>query len=237
MFSRYSALLLAFAGSSCTPAAVKYEALRPEPSETAFTLKQLLPYFDPAVRQSIDDEAAGNIAVWVADSAVLAFTLYEFRDLLYLDFYVFNGETVEIDASMVSLVDFSKTQLRRLEPHEAGNIFLAETHGVPPDQPKYRYYVSTYTYGNYSHSQVTQQEDPYYALGYSIGSAITRKKNARLTEMASVVYATGLVPGTVVEADAGLRASVCWLNNSLKAYPLRLRVPDIDVEVLFARIR
>ena len=51
--------------------------------------------------------------------------------------------------------------------------------------------------------------------------------------MAGTVYATGLVPNTELAADSGIRGSVCWLNNSGKGYPLRLRIPEINVEVHF----
>jgi hypothetical protein len=223
--------------TGCTPGAVKHEILHPVPASDVITVDQLIPYVDPADTMGLDSLSLANLVYLSTDSTMAMLGLYEFDDLIYLDLWFQNGHKSPISLSPdeLSLVDGNKTQFRRLEPHEAANMFLSHVRGIPPYQPKYNYYVETYTYGNYSQSRVYAQEDGFHALGHGIGAAITRSKNKKLTNMAGALYALGLVEGTTVEPDANLQVGLYWLNRTNKRYPLRLRFVGTDYEVLFTR--
>jgi len=232
----FAPLILTILLGACTPSAVKYVTLTPRPETGATVLAELM---SPLGADTLDYDmsSARKIAAVVGDSAVMALALVEFEDLLVVNIYTFNNSTrtLTLDPALFSLVDGNKNQMRRLEPHEAANVFLAKTQGIPAYQPKYNYYVTTYNYGSYSSSTVTSSESVGRQLGYALAASIVRKRNQKLADRAGSVYATGLVPGTDIEPDAGLMVSVCWLNNPSKRYPLRLRIPSIGTEVLFIR--
>ncbi len=231
--------LMALASAACTPGGVKYLPLHPVPDSSVVTADRVIPLIEGVDTATLDVEALRHIVVLATDSIAAAFALFEFRDLYYLDLYVYNGQRAALDLSLESLIllDANRMQARRLQPHQAANVFLAEVRGATPYQPKYTYYVNTYTYGNYSTSTVYAQEDGAAALGYAIGSAIRRKRNRKLREMADALYALGLVDGTVVAADATLRVGACWARTGAETYPLRLRFTGNGYEINFRQAR
>ncbi len=223
------------ASAACTPTAVKTFTLSPSDTHV-LTLADVAREYEGGVdADDYDMEYLSKVVVFAGDSIVAAFKLEETRDVIYLYTWLHNGseQSLVLSPDIFTLVDGSKSQLRRLSPHEAANIFLADVEGIPPYEPKYNYRVNTYTYGNYSSSTVTKEADPGYALGYAIGAAIQRKHNERLTEMASAMYGLGLVYGTELAADANMDFGVYWLNEDGKSYPLELRVEGTELRIHF----
>jgi hypothetical protein len=179
------------------------------------------------------------------DSVVGVMQLYAMEQMFWLDLFVMNLKTAPypIDPSQFVLMDGSRFAFRRLEPHEAANLFLSHIEGIPPYQPKYIYDVNAATNGYFSGSgyytsqtnaTVTRREDPYQALGYSIGAAITQHSNQQFAQMAGRVYAVGLVLGSSIPGTTNGAGGVYWLKPRNWTPPVILRLAATGYEVRFA---
>ncbi|HET7584656.1 MAG TPA: hypothetical protein VFK13_07110 [Gemmatimonadaceae bacterium] len=226
-----------------------------------FTFQQLAPMHGPGVLTAADlyataDSAtrahepanAPEIIIVTADSVFAAISLYELHDIFWADIYVYNGgsQPFLINPSQLTLMDGTRTAFRELRPDEAANMYASQMRGIPPYQPKYTYSAQSSTqgylqaYGNYAYynattrTTVTRTEDPYYALGYSIGAAIARERNAKLTRMASTLYTVGFVEGSSIPGKTGARGGVYWLKRATWPGPLILRFAQSEYEVKFA---
>lgn len=224
---------------SCTPSSVKRHRLYPVSGQGVTTLDQLAPELGAEGKLGEDEiRELRDVVVFSSGDFVLALRLQEMENILYLYSYFYNGTDgpLTLSPSIFQLVDATKRQLRRLSPHEAANTFLQEVGDIPPYEPKYEYDVTTYNYGNYSSSQVTQRETTASAIGnsiYSIGAAIQASHNEKLQETAAMTYSIGLVPDTELGPDAYIEFGVYWLNDEAKSYPLELRMPGTDLSVRF----
>jgi hypothetical protein len=181
--------------------------------------------------------------VSVSDSLLLAATMEEYPNVLHVDLYLYNGSRQELvlEPSIFAVVDNQHTLFRRLEPHEAANLLIAQVTSMPPYQPKYNYSVSSSTYGhvdgygNYygnTEGTVEAEEDPWNKLGWALGSMIAENANEKLIEKAGYFYSTGMIPKTSIPAQTGLRAGLFWLNR-VHGYPVYLRVNGVDFELEF----
>lgn len=234
-------LCIALLGHGCTPGAVQDLTLAPAPveGESFLTVDQVVQYMDGLDPNSLDMEALGQIGMIGGreeDPFGAVFSLHEYPDLIYLDVWFYNRSDAAIELSPTSftLVDALKSQFRYLPPHEAANLMLALRRNVPPYRPKRAYQVETYDYGSYTRSTVREVDaNPFGALGHAIGGLITNSRNAKLLNAAAVIYAEGLVPGTSVAPDAGLRFGIQWLNAPAKRYPLELRIPELGYRISF----
>ncbi len=142
-------------------------------------------------------------------------------------------------------MDGSRIAFRQLQPHEAANIYAARITNIPPYQPKYTYDVQSstqgylYAYGNYGYysgttqTTVTPREDPYNALGYSIGAAIAQGRNKKFSNMAGTLYAVGLVEGSSIPGKTGAHGGVYWLKRAVWPAPLILRFAQSGYEIKF----
>lgn len=232
---------------ACTPSSLKFSELAPLPGPSVITAHQLYTSADSATRAK-EPPNSSQILIVSGDSVIAAVLLYELQDIYWADIYVYNGgsQPYTVNPSQLVLMDGDRTIFRPLKPDEAANIYIAQTRGIPPYQPKYIYdvqsssqgYLSMYgDYGYYSgttQTTVTQREDPYNALGYSIGAAIARHRNAKLTNMAGALYTTGFVEGSTIPAKAGARGGVFWLRRPGASLPLILRFAQSGYEVKFS---
>ena len=250
--------LVVFAASiavtgGCTPSSVKGVMLAPTPvvaNVNYMTFDQVVPYLDVDVDDLPMDQLA-RIALLggtEADSLFAMLTLHEYEPIIYLEVWLYNrGENpITVSPDMAALVDASKLQFRRLEPHLAANLYLAQVRGMPayqaPYQPKTAFRVEAYNYGAYSGVTVTQYEylsagesigNSLASLGHSIGSIIRQRQNEKLANAAAIIYAEGLVPNTVVQPDAAIRFGVFWLNRVDMRYPFELRLMDSAIRIGF----
>jgi len=239
-------VLLCAAQAACTPSSLTFSELAPVPAPSVVTAHQLFAAADSATRTK-EPPNSSQILIVTGDSIIAAVLLYELPDIYWADIYVYNGgsQPYTVNASQLVLMDAGRTMLRPLRPDEAANIYIAQTRGIPPYQPKYIYDVQSSSqgylsmYGNYGYysgttqTTVTQREDPYNALGYSIGAAIARNRNAKLTNMAGALYATGFVEGSSIPAKTGARGGVFWLRRPGSPLPLILRCAQSGYEVTF----
>ncbi len=232
--------------TGCTPSSLKWQLLAPVPEPTTTTALELFssPEADPSIQMPPN---ADKIVILAADSVVAAITLYEFEDIFWLDAYVLNdgGEPFVINPSQIALLDGSRVMYRQLAPHEAANIYAARVTEIPPYQPKYIYdvrsstmgmvnvYGNQATYSGTTRTTVTEREDPYHQLGYSIGAALAADKNKRYLNMAGAIYAVGFVDGTEVPAQTAARGGIYWLKGKTWVGPLTLRFLDTGYEVRF----
>lgn len=226
----------------CSPSALQLVQLRPAKAENVFTLKDLVSKDTSLSRKA--PENADQILMLGGDSVIAALSLYELEDIFWLDIYLYNGTSVPyyLDPEQMVLMDASRMFFRRLEPHEAANIYMSEVRGIPPYQPKYTYDVRTATtgylsssgyYSGYSTTTVTQKEDPYNALGYNIGAAIVASRNKKFANMAGTLYSTGLVKGASIPSTTTGYGGVFWLKRLNYPQPLRLRLANTGYEVEF----
>lgn len=226
----------------CTPSALELIQLRPEKAESVYTLRDLLS-LDTALSKNVPPNA-DKILMLGGDSVIAALSLYEMEDIFWLDIYLYNGTTAPyyLDPEQFVLMDASRMFFRRLEPHDAANIFATRVTNVPPYEPKYTYdvrtatsgYISSYGYySGYSTTTVTQKEDPYHALGYNIGAAIAASRNKKYMNMAGTIYSTGLVAGASIPSTTTGYGGIFWLKRLNFPQPLRLRVANTGYEVEF----
>jgi hypothetical protein len=234
--ARASRLVLALLASACgTPSALQFAELTPTPQPGLSTAKDLYANTAPEVKAKAPINAA-DIAIVSGDGVIGAFTLYELRDIIWLDVYVYNNHNQGflIGPSSVVLLDGNRTALRQLAPHEAANIYLGQVTGIPP------YQGYAYTSGQYTRitaqtqGTVTPREDPYNALGYSIGAAIAASRNRKFRNMAGTLYTVGFVANSSVPAKAGARGGIYWLKPRNWVAPLILRFTGTGYEVRFA---
>jgi len=217
--------------AGCTPSSLQFAQLSPVHDSTVVTAADLFARADSATKAKAPATAA-QILIVHADSVIGAIAIYELPDIFWADIYIYNGgsQPYTVNPSQLILMDAVRTVFRPLGP---------------PYQPKYIYDVQSstqgylYAYGNYGYyngttqTTVTQREDPYNALGYSIGAAIARHRNAKLGNMAGTLYTIGFVEGSSVPAKAGARGGVYWLKRVNWSGPLILRFAQSSYEVRF----
>lgn len=242
-------LILAAMLASCatTPSSLEEAMLAPRPAPAGgelLTFDEIVPQLD-VDPDEMDMESLSRTVVLggrEGDSLVATVSLWEYDPVLYLDVWLYNmsGQSITVGPGMAQLVDATKTQFRQLEPHEAAQIYASQVEGVPPYEsvfePKTKYEVSGYSYGNYTQATVREvptAEESGRRLGYAIGAMIRRKQNEQLRNAAANLYSHGLVPGTEVGPDAALRFGIYWLNRVRKSYPLELRLLDSAVEIRY----
>jgi hypothetical protein len=232
--------------AACTPSSLHLAELSPVRDSTVMTAADLFASADSATNAKAPADAA-QIIIVQGDSAIAAMAIYELPDIFWADIYVYNGGSrpYTLNPSQLILMDVVRTVFRPLSPDEAANIYVAKMRGIPRYQPKYIYDVQSSSqgylsaYGNYGYyngrtqTTVTQREDPYNALGYSIGAAIARHRNAKLGNMAGTLYTIGFVEGSSVPAKAGARGGVYWLKRVGWSGPLILRFAQSGYEVRF----
>lgn len=232
--------------AACTPGSLRFAELTPVRDSSLITAADLFATADSATKTK-EPPNSSQILIVSGDSLIAAILIYELPDIYWADIYVYNGgsQPYIVNPSQLVLMDGVRTGFRPLRPDEAANIYIAQTTGIPPYQPKYVYDVQSSTqgylsvYGNYGYysgttqTTVTQREDPYNALGYSIGAAIARNRNAKLTNMAGALYATGFVEGSAIPAKTGARGGVFWLRRPDAPPPLILRFAQSGYEVKF----
>jgi hypothetical protein len=236
--------LFAFTVSAvgCSPSALELTQLRPQKAENVYTLRDLL-FLDTTLAKNIPPNA-DKILMLGGDSVIAALSLYEMEDIFWLDIYLYNGTTAPyyLDPEQFVLMDASRMFFRRLEPHEAANIFAGRVTNIPPYEPKYNYDVRTATtgyidsygyYSGYSTTTVTKKEDPYHALGYNIGAAIAASRNKKYMNMAGTIYSTGLVAGASIPSTTTGYGGIFWLKRLTYPQPLRLRLANTGYEVEF----
>lgn len=235
--------------TSCatTPSSLEETMLAPRAAPTGnelLTFDEVVPVLDVDPNE-LDMEALSKTVILggrEGDSLVAVMSLWEYDPMLYLDVWLYNmsSQGITIGPRMAQLVDGMKTQFRRLDPHEAAQIYASQVRGIPPYEavfePKTKYEVSGYSYGNYTEATVREvptAEESGRQLGYAIGAFIRRKRNEKLRNAAAYIYSHGLVPGTEVGSDAALQFGVFWLNTPQKTYPLELRLLDSTIEIQF----
>ncbi|MFO7715089.1 hypothetical protein [Desulfosarcina sp.] len=232
--------VLCLAVCGCTPAAIKYSVLTPNPGDGLQLCSELARTLEGVDAASLDMQALSYSVMGLADSTVWSFTAAEYEDLLVVDVYVYNlghGEA-SIDPSELVLVDGNRLQMKRLEPSEAANLLLAQTKGAAPLMPqKYSYTAATRFVGDSAYTTITPHADPYTDLGNSLialGNSMAAEQNQKLMSLARWFYDAGLIDGTTIASDAAFRGLVYWQNTPLKGYPLELRLARYNWRVCFA---
>lgn len=241
------AVILLAGACATTPDSLEETMLSPRPAASGdglVTFDEVVPHLD-VDRSELDMDALSRTVVLggrEGDSLVATLALYEYEPILYLDVWLYNSSTqdVTVGPEMAQLVDASKMQFRQLEPHRAAQIYASQVEGVPPYEavfePKTKYEVTGYTYGNYTEATVREvptAEESGRRLGYAIGSIIRQKQNEQLRNAAAYIYSRGLVPGTEIGPDSALRFGILWLNRARKSYPLELRLLESTIEIGF----
>ncbi len=232
--------------AACTPASLRYRQLAPVPAQGTTTLDELLRTADTTGHYR-SDSSARRQAVVFTDSAMGTLAVFEYEDLLVLQIYLYNNADgpFGMDPVGITMMDGNRTAFRRLATHEAANIYASRVTGIPPYQPKYTYeFRSTTTgtlraqgnmayYNGQTSGSVTPVEDPYNALGYSIGAAIAQSRNAKYLNMASALYAIGLGQTSTIEGQTGGVGAVYFLKPPGWQRPAIVRFKASGYEVRF----
>lgn len=234
--------------AACSPGVMKYRTLCPAPASDVMLARELFAYGDSNDFTPDQRKKLGRTVVVMGDSVALCLTLHEYPEVVALEVGAFNlrNDPWAISPSAFVLLDGARTMQRQIAPHEAANMAVAHLNAIPAYQPKYIYdanttisgSISTQYYGNYAQSHlnanarttVTRREDPWNALGWSIGAALAEAENNKLQDFAGALYTWGLVEDTQVVGRSNLQGLVYWLNNKEKLYPLILRIPTINYE-------
>ena len=236
--------------ASCgTPTALKFMQLSPAKNEHVTTAKDLFEQAGSEFKAKMTPNAE-DIVIIGDENVTVALSLYELKDIYWLEVYIYNANSVPfiINASDLILMDSNRTGLRMLAPHEASNIYLAKCKGMPPYQyqPKYVYEAQSTTSGYiYSSGYFTAQthttgivyEDPWhkagYNLGYGIVAGIIAGRNKKFRNMAGAIYGLGFVEGSSIPGKTGAYGGVYWLRPERCYTPLILRIIPSDYEVSF----
>jgi hypothetical protein len=236
--------------TACTPPGLQYRQLAPVPDPNTLTLDNLVRAMD-STGQVKPDPSSHLTVVVNTDSAIGTLTVFEYDDIIALQVYLYNNSSQPfgMDPSGLVLMDGNRTAFRQLATHEAANLYASRVQGIPPYQPKYTYEFSSNTYGtaqvygNTAHyssqtaGSVRAVEDPYNALGYSIGAAIAQSYNRKYQGMASTIYSLGVGQHSSVSSKSGGYGAVYWLKRKDWRPPLILRFAESGYEVRFNQIR
>ncbi len=243
-------LLIAF--NSCTPKAVVLNMLAPVRADNVVTLQDL--YYKQAPQERGKPTLNANkIVVLGTEDVSIALSLNELKDIFWLKLDINNNsnEDIFVTPAEYVLLDGARYSLQRIAPHEAANIFISQLTDIPPFQykPKTIYAVQANTTGYINKSgyytantqaTVTESEDPYYAagqsLGYALGAAITESENKKLSNMASDVYASGLVENTEIQKKTRIIGGIYWRKPRNWISPLILRIAKTEQEFQFRSI-
>jgi hypothetical protein len=181
------------------------------------------------------------VAVLGADSTFYALSVFKLEEVVLLHMVVVNMSSVAkpIRPNDFTLLDGNRFVFRRLEPHQAANIYLSHLKNLPLYQPKQSPYVETRTtiqevYPGYYTARSYEYRNPVgeaayqagYDFGYTLGAAITQSKNKKYSQMAGTLYSLGLVDGSFVPAKANSEGALYWLNREGHVNPIRLRLVD-----------
>lgn len=240
----FGIVALLVCAEGCTPGALKWHELAPARDTGVVTAADLFATADSATRARKPANAA-NVLVLRSDSVAAAIVIEEMEDIFLVNIYIYNNSSrpYVINPSQFVLMDGVRTAFRPLQPHEAANLFSTRVAAIAPYQPKYTYNVQSSTQGYVSPSgsyaattqtTVTPQEDPYNALGYTLGAAIAANRNKQFANMAGALYSAGFVEGTSIPAKAGAQGGMYWLKRADWPMPLILRLVQSGREIRFA---
>ena len=236
------ALIISFS-SACVSGSLKFHQLSPIKTEAVTTAQEFYAQAEPSIKKQAPPNAQ-DIVILGDDKIFMSLSLYELKDIFWLEIYIYNDgdDSFVINPSDLILLDENRSGIRRLEPHDAANIYLARVSLIPPYQPKYEYEVQStttgylYSSGYYTaqtQSTITQKEDPYYALGYSIGAVIEASNNKKLTDIASRIYWGGYVEDSTIPSKTGGYGNIYWIKPTNWIPPIILRFASSGYEVNF----
>lgn len=222
--------------------------LAPVPDASTITLDAALRAMD-TTRRVQPPQSARLTAIVPGDSALGAVTMFEYDEMFVLQIQLYNNSSraFNMDPKELILMDGSRVAFMRLQTHEASNLFAGRVVGIPRYEPKYSYEFTATTYGTLqtngnltylnaqTQGEIRRVEDPYDALGYSIGAAIAANRNKKYQSMASTIYQLGLGESSTVAAKTGGIGAVYWLRREPFAWPLILRFGGSGYEVRFNR--
>ena len=233
--------------AACTPGALSYQQLAPVKDPRTVTLDDLFRANDTTHKAPVP-LGSRLLAVVNTDSVIASLALYEYDDIFALQIYVYNNSSLpfNMNPTDIILMDGNRTIFRRLAAHEAANLYASRVRGIPAYQPKYTYqinattqatlrtYGNTGTYNSRTQGTVTPVEDPYNALGYSIGAAIAASRNRKYQGMAATIYQLGFGESSAAPAKTGGIGAVYWLKRQGATRPVILRFGVSRYELRFA---
>lgn len=231
---------------ACTPSGLTYRQLAPVKEPTTLTLDELFRLSD-TTKKAKPPLGSQLLAIVNTDSVVASLALYEYDDIFALQIYVYNNSSKDFNLNPAGLIlmDKNRTTFRRLAAHEAANLYGSRVRGIPAYQPKYTYQLDATTYGTFrtygntgtynarTQGTVTRTEDPYNALGYSIGAAIAASYNRKYQGMAATVYQLGFGETSSAPAKTGGIGAVYWLKRPGSPRPVMIRFSASGYELRF----
>lgn len=241
--------VMAGASGGCAPGAIKSIQLYPDPS-CAFETGARFAALDAAQEKKVADLYSLTLTAG-GDSLRIFVRLEEFPNYIEASVEMTNATTTNfpLSSDMFALLDGSRLAFAQVGADEVANEMLGMISEVPEYQPKYNYRIQSSTYGtattNYygaqaqttysgrTTSRVTAEEDPYHALGYSIGAIFAEAANDKVRACARRIYETGISRSTELVARSRGAFTVYWRNRDDKPYPLRFLVKDTNIELLY----
>jgi hypothetical protein len=226
----------------CAPGGSEFTQLEPVKTAGVMTLHDFVSADTSLLRRAPSN--AREILVLGEDSVSMALSLYEFPDIFWLDMYVQNraSDPYMISPEHVILMGSDMVAFKRLEPHEAANIFRNKVSTIPLYPPKNVYDVGNATTGyldwaGFSRAQAYKVpralQDPYSALGYNVGAAMARRANRKLIDLAGVIYSTGFVAGACVPPSTAGFGGLFWLRPKDYLGSVHLKIAYTGYEVEF----
>ena len=182
-----------------------------------------------------------KVVILGVDSTYYALSLFGLEDIVVLHLVVTNlSSTVKpIQFGKIALLDRSRSVLRRLEPHEAANIYLSHLKNAASYQPKQSAYIERRTpiqdvQPDYYTARSSEFRNPIGEAAYqaaydfdnSFGRALALNRSNKYTQVAGILYALGIADGSSVPAKANCEGVLCWFNGESRPTPFRLRLFD-----------
>lgn len=235
----------------CAPGAVQSIRLAPSDScayQRGEQFMEMVAADEKILEQYVDTITTGG------DSMRIFVGMREFPDYIEANVELVNASRSDftIIPGMFALLDGSRLAFFPIEASEVANEMLLNINEIPEYQPRYNYYVNSSVYGSAntqylgggqyyttyrgtSNSTVTAREDPYHALGYSIGAIFAEAANNKVRACARRVYERGIGLSADLMAQSRGAFTVYWRNREDKIYPIRFLVKDTNIEFTFEK--
>lgn len=228
--------------NGCAPTYSEILVLKPHKGQDVITMRELM-LRDSSMAKDATPEM-DQIVVTLMDSTMVCMVLWELDAIFWLNIYLFNGSSqqVSVDPEQFVLVDRWSTFFRRLEPHEAANIYISRLTAIPPYLPKMKYDAYSYSYsyldplGNVqtnTRTTIRSREDPYVKLGHSLIGLAISLHNQKVTVLANAIYNVGLTKYLLVPSQSGGTFGVYYLKLGSFSSPVRLRLLTTGQEFTF----
>ncbi len=169
---------------------------------------------------------------------------FDMNGYIWINLYVFNTSDTAfiVNPNSFVMTDGENFMMRRLEPHEIANLYLANIQGVPLYTPKYNYTLQMYSQGNLAlrgtlwgyqgnytgqtYGTITQTRDASYDWLWLAAASSIQRRNEQNRQAAQMVYDLGIIPDTKIPGHTNFKGALYWQSSENIIYPITLKMPE-----------